>query len=41
LKGSDLEYYRARARTSPDAVEPQMMKWLRASFRQPEPEPRH
>lgn len=41
LEGSDLEYYRARARTSPDAVEPQMMKWLRASFRQPEPNTRH
>ena len=38
LTDSDLAYYRARARTSPDAVEPKMMKWLRASFRIPEPE---
>ena len=40
LRGSDLEYYRARAATSPDAREPAMMKWLRASFRIPEPEAR-
>ncbi|MCC7251550.1 MBL fold metallo-hydrolase [Hyphomicrobium sp.] len=39
LTGSDLAYYQARARTSPDAVEPKMMKWLRASFRIPEPTP--
>lgn len=37
LTGSELEYYRARERTSPDAREPKMMKWLRASFRIPEP----
>lgn len=39
LTGRDLEDYRARARTSPDAREPTMMKWLRASFRLPEPGP--
>jgi 7,8-dihydropterin-6-yl-methyl-4-(beta-D-ribofuranosyl)aminobenzene 5'-phosphate synthase len=40
LTGSDLAFYREKARTSPDAVEPRMMKWLRASFRLPEPEAR-
>jgi 7,8-dihydropterin-6-yl-methyl-4-(beta-D-ribofuranosyl)aminobenzene 5'-phosphate synthase len=40
LTGSDLAYYRRRAQTSPDAREPKMMRWLRASFRQPEPEAR-
>lgn len=40
LTGRDLKDYRAKARTSPDAVEPRMMKWLRASFRMPEPETR-
>lgn len=38
LTGSELEYYRARERTSPDAREPRIMKWLRASFRFPQPE---
>jgi 7,8-dihydropterin-6-yl-methyl-4-(beta-D-ribofuranosyl)aminobenzene 5'-phosphate synthase len=37
LTGSDLDYYRTRERTSPDAREPKMLKWLRASFRAPEP----
>jgi 7,8-dihydropterin-6-yl-methyl-4-(beta-D-ribofuranosyl)aminobenzene 5'-phosphate synthase len=40
LTGVDLAYYRAKAARSPDAMEPRMMKWLRASFRQPEPEAR-
>jgi 7,8-dihydropterin-6-yl-methyl-4-(beta-D-ribofuranosyl)aminobenzene 5'-phosphate synthase len=40
LTGSDLANYRARAAVSPDAREPAMMKWLRASFRIPEPETR-
>lgn len=38
LTGSELEQYRARAAVSPDAREPAMMKWLRASFRIPEPD---
>lgn len=38
LTGSDLADYRARAANSPDAREPAMMKWLRASFRIPEPQ---
>jgi len=38
LRGSDLAYYQARARISPDALEPKMMTWLRASFRLPEPQ---
>jgi 7,8-dihydropterin-6-yl-methyl-4-(beta-D-ribofuranosyl)aminobenzene 5'-phosphate synthase len=37
LSGSELDDYRARERTSPDAREPTMLKWLRASFRIPEP----
>lgn len=37
LTGSDLATYRARAAVSPDAREPAMMKWLRASFRIPKP----
>lgn len=37
LTGEELVEYRARAAVSPDAREPKMMKWLRASFRQPEP----
>jgi hypothetical protein len=38
LTGSELEQYRARAAVSPDAREPAMMKWLRASFRISEPD---
>lgn len=38
LTGRELAEYRARAAVSPDAREPKMMKWLRASFRQSEPE---
>ncbi|MEI9901343.1 MAG: MBL fold metallo-hydrolase [Hyphomicrobium sp.] len=37
LAGRELIEYRARSTVSPDAREPRMMKWLRASFRQPEP----
>lgn len=37
LTGRELAEYRARAQASPDAREPKMMKWLRASFRLPEP----
>jgi 7,8-dihydropterin-6-yl-methyl-4-(beta-D-ribofuranosyl)aminobenzene 5'-phosphate synthase len=37
MSGSELAYYRVRERTSPDAREPKMLKWLRASFRVPEP----
>ncbi len=40
LTGNDLEYYRARAANSPDAREPKLMEWLRASFRIPKPEVR-
>jgi 7,8-dihydropterin-6-yl-methyl-4-(beta-D-ribofuranosyl)aminobenzene 5'-phosphate synthase len=40
LTGAELAEYLARAQRSPDALEPKMMKWLRASFRRPEPEAR-
>ncbi|CAN1724894.1 protein of unknown function [Hyphomicrobium sp. 1Nfss2.1] len=37
LTGAELVEYRLRAAVSPDAREPKLMKWLRASFRLPEP----
>ena len=38
LTGAELAEYRLRAAVSPDAREPRMWKWLRASFRLPEPD---
>lgn len=37
LSGQELAYYRKRELSSPDALEPKMLKWLRASLRIPEP----